>query len=76
MKNSHLFEALLTKFWPIWAWPCKGWPEKAVKCIIACENTRRYTLYYPFATEAGVFFSAFTAFSGLTQLHSVTRFKP
>ncbi len=61
MKNSQLFEALLTKFWPIWAWPLRGWHEKALKCV---EKTRRYTL-------SPVFYSCFTAFSGPTQFHSV-----
>ncbi|MCH7806061.1 MAG: hypothetical protein IH995_02810 [Proteobacteria bacterium] len=66
MKNSHLFETLLTKFRPIWAWPLKGWPEKAVKYV---ENTRRYSV-------SPVFFSCFTAFSEPTQLHSIIEFKP
>ncbi len=52
MRNSQLFEALLTQVCPIWAWPFWGWPEKTVKYV---ENTRRYTL-------STVFFSCFTSF--------------
>jgi len=61
MKNSHLFEALLTKVCPIWAWPFKGWSEKPLKVV---ENTRRYPV-------SPVFFSCFTGFSVPTQRHSV-----
>ncbi len=81
MKNSQLFETLLTPVWPIWAWPLYliwakplgGWPEKALKYV---KNTHPYTLYCPFATEAGVFFSCFTVFSEPTQLHSAIEFRP
>jgi hypothetical protein len=66
MKNSHLFESLLKKFCPIWAWPLEGWPEKAVKCV---ENTRRYSV-------SAVFFSCFAALSGPIQLHSVNGLRP
>ena len=71
MKNSHLFEALLTMVWPIWAWPpldsyFGGWPEKPLKVV---ENTRRYTI-------SPVFFSFFTGFSVPTQLHSAIEVRP
>jgi len=71
MKNRNLFEALLTKVWPIWAGPplynyFGGWPEKPLKYV---ENTRRYS-------ESPVFFSCFAGFSVPTQLHSETRVRP
>jgi len=66
VKNSHLFEALLTKVWPILAWPFKGWSEKPLKYV---ENTRRYPV-------SPVFFSCSTGFAKPTQSHSAIGFRP